>query len=282
MTTIDLLRAVTIATITLVAGSCDTRPPLIEARQGDGGAGTPTSDAAATGAGGTGGAFASGIALVTNSVGVIEPNAAGAVGTWYAFADGYDVTGHLGAGLCQVAGHTDCSTFTQPVPNQAFAPGAGGAMCAAGHAAQVPATASGSFDYTNVYGATIGMDFNRPPGAATKGDYDPTSRTPPIVGIAFDIDTVPNDSLRVELSTNAVPGTTDINPAYWGGATMSSPVRPGHNVFHWANVDGPFYLSNPPPFNPAKLQSLWFGVFTNATAPFDFAFCISNLTLLTQ
>jgi hypothetical protein len=282
MTKVDLLRAATIATITLVAGACQTPPPLIEASNGDRDAGASGSDAEATGPDATDGASASGIVLVTNSVGVIEPNAAGVVGTWYAFADGYDVNGHFGAGLCQVAGHADCSMFTQPVPNQPFAPGVGGAMCTAGHVAQVPTSASGSPDYTNVYGATIGMDFNRPPGAATKGDYDPTRSTPRIAGIAFDIDTVPDGSLRVELSTNAVPGTTDINPAYWGGAVSSSPVRPGHNVFHWSDVDGPFYLQSPPPFDPAKLQSLWFGVFADATAPFDFAFCISNLTLLTQ
>jgi hypothetical protein len=273
------------AFLAFVAGGCGARAPLVEGGDGNGGAGrggTPGTGGAA-GASATGGASSSGIVLVTGGDGVIEPNAAGVVGTWYAFADGYDVSGHFGAGLCQTAGYIDCSMFTRPVPNQTFAPSAGGAMCAAGHAAKVPTSASGSPDYSNVYGATIGMDFNRPPGAASKGDYDPTRSQPPIVGIAFDIDTVPDASLRVELSTNAVPGTTDINPAYWGGATMSaSPVHSGHNELHWSDVDGPFYLQAPPPFDATKLQSLWFGVFTNATAPFDFAFCISNVTLLRQ
>jgi hypothetical protein len=67
MTKFDVLRAATIATITLVAGACETRPPLIGARQGDGGAGAATSDAAAAGTRGTGGASASGIVLVTIS-----------------------------------------------------------------------------------------------------------------------------------------------------------------------------------------------------------------------
>jgi hypothetical protein len=272
------------AFLMIVAGACETRPPLMAGVGSDGGRG------GTLGSGGDGGspatadaATTSTILLVTDSAGVIEPNAAGVVGTWYAFADGYDMNGRFGDGLCQSAGHADCSGFNHPVPNQPFAPSASGAMCAAGHAAQVPTTATGSFDFMNVYGATIGMDFNRPPGAATKGDFDPTRTTPPILGIAFDIDMVPSNSLRVELSTNALPGTTDINPAFWGGGTMSSsPVHPGHNVFHWADVGGPSYLANPPLFNPARLQSLWFDVFTNTTASFSFAFCISNLTLLTR
>jgi hypothetical protein len=242
-------------------------------------------DATATGAGGSSG----GILLLPDSKGFIDgTNAAGVIGSWYAFADGYgDGASVVGAGPCQLAGHTDCSYFNTPVPNTPFAPDPQGAMCAAGHAAMVPLMGT-TFDYTNVYGAEITLDFNVPPprngGPAVKQPYDAIDRTPSIRGIAFDIDTPPANAMRVELPTSAVPGTTDANAAYWGGrSTNASPVLAGHNAFFWTDVGGPMssFLS-PPAFDPTKLLSLRFHVITNGAAAFSFNFCISNLTLLTN
>jgi hypothetical protein len=163
-------------------------------------------------------------------------------------------------------------------------------MCASGTAARVVTdTASPTaVDYSGIWGAVIALGFNGYTNgiAALPGSgYDAPAHG--IVGVSFDIDTVPSTggalAFRVEFPTAAVPGVTDTDSAYWDGATSNtSPVTVGKNVILWSNVLGPMYEISAPPFDPTQLVAIQFHVITNATTAVPFNFCISNLTALTS
>jgi hypothetical protein len=78
---------------------------------------------------------------------------------------------------------------------------------------------------------------------------------------------------------------TENNAAYYGGANMDvSPVlAPGHYEIRWPSVGGPLYLGPmAPPFDPTKLEGIFFHVVANNFSPVPFSFCVSNPTLLTN
>jgi hypothetical protein len=191
-------------------------------------------------------------------------NDAGIVGCWYAYGD------------CTA---DQCSTVTAPVPGQPF-PGMNGLMCTEGTAAKAVGTAGSA-----IRGTGIGFDLNNP-GAADGGvgeklPWDATAHG--ITGFVFQIDTPPvGGNMRVEFPTSAEIGTTDVNAAYWGGATANlSPINSGRTYsFHWADVGGPMDLTSPPPFDKTKILSMQFHVVSNDVAPIPFSYCISNIRAL--
>ena len=76
-------------------------------------------------------------------------------------------------------------------------------------------------------------------------------------------------------------------PYYQGGSRDSSFLfNNAHVVIRWTDVGGPRYLYSrtppvtAPPFNPTKLLSIQFQVFTNTSTATPYAFCVANLTLL--
>jgi hypothetical protein len=239
--------------------------------------------------------LSTGIAITPDGTGYFDgTNAAGVRGAWWATGDDYDFTGTPGTGNCPMAGFTDgqCSSIVTPVPGKPFAPNpTGTGMCTTGIAAQVINGDGGTPAYSVIWGDMIGFDLNDPPGfyndagapiadagLTSKGQYDAKAHT--VTGIAFDIDTPPAmGNLRVEFQTMG----TENNAAYWGGAiSNASPVFPGHNQLHWSDVGGPSYLTNPPPFDPTKLEDVDFHVISNTNAPVPFSFCISNIVMLTN
>jgi hypothetical protein len=94
-----------------------------------------------------------------------------------------------------------------------------------------------------------------------------------VIGMAFDIDTVPLAGLRVEFPTK-----TATNAAFWGGTQQLSPVRPGHNEILWTKVEGPFYDVVAPAFDPTTIYSIQFHIPTSTSASTTYNFCISNLS----
>lgn len=244
-----------------------------------------------TGGGASGGA--GGFLLLPSVTGNVNNSGAGIVGNWYSFADAYRTTTALGK--CVTDGAPACSMFNASSPAQADAFGPSdmpitvGKMCASGTVAQVVAdTASaGALDYGGIWGAYIALSFNgvgAADGSATPSPYNAPAHG--ITGIAFDIDNVPPangaPSLRVELTTSVIPGTTDKQPAYWNGAIQNnSPVSPGTNSFYWANVSRPMSEANYPAFDPTKILAIQFHVIANPSSPINFNFCISNLIALT-
>ena len=239
--------------------------------------------------------LSTGIAITPDATGTFDgTNAAGVLGAWWATGDDYDFTGTPGKGNCPMAGFTDaqCSSIATPTPGKPFTPNpTGTGMCTSGITAQVLAGDGGTPAYSSIWGDIIGFDLNDPAGfyndagvlgadagLTSKGQYDAPAHR--VTGIAFDIDTPPTfGNLRVEFQTMG----TENNAAYWGGTISNfSPVVPGHNELHWSDVGGPSYLTNPPPFDPTKLEDVDFHVIANTNAPVPFSFCVSNIVMLTN
>jgi len=209
----------------------------------------------------------------TGFVDVMATGTTGIKGAWYAYGDGIGSDGSTATGDCELKGMhaaSDCSTIT--MPTFGMFPNTMGKMCTSGTAAKVL-----TMDYTNMWGAGIGLDLNNGGGdaGAVKGTYNATANG--VVGIAFDIDAVPLATLRVELPTK-----TNTNAAFWGGANMSSPVKIGHNEFRWKDVTGPFYDPVATPFDPTTIYSIQFHIPTTTSAAAPYTFCISNLSAILQ
>lgn len=238
------------------------------------------------GTGGSGGTNMN--ALVPNADGFFDgSNSAGIVGAWYAYGDWWGNAADpsmpiSGMGDCPTkGGYTvdQCSAITTPTPGQPFA-NTGGTMCTSGTVAKVI-----DMMYSAIWGAGIGFDLNNAgnDGGTGKNAWDAGAHN--VTGFSFHIDTPPTGGqMRVEFPTNAVPGTTDINAAYWGGAGNNlSPIKNGGDYsFHWADVGGPMYLSAPTPFDKTKIQSMQFHVVSNTMSTIPFTYCISNLTPLSD
>jgi len=225
------------------------------------------------------------IPLVTAPDGWIAPNAAGVMGQWWAVGDNYVVQGSSASPTCPAAGFStaDCSTITTPSQGTPFVPDPNGnGMCTSGTAAPVLNGTDGLPAYSAIWGNIIGFSLAEPnpdPNPGTVYPYDASAHG--ITGFAFDIDAVPpGQNLRVTFAT--VENTNDA--AYWGGATSNaSPISVGgHYEMRWPEIGGPFYVTNPPPFDPTQLVFISFHVLTNPVEAVPYSFCISNIALLTN
>jgi hypothetical protein len=228
-----------------------------------------------------------GIPLVPDGDGYFDgSNAAGVVGFWWSTGDAYGKEQVLGEGECPVAGFPPqaCSVLTTPTPGMVFKPDPNGrGMCTSGVSAQVIPDSTGALAYSAIWGNMIAFELNNPgrydEGVSKRLPYDAPAHG--ITGFAFDIDAVPpGGHIRVNFPTVA----TELNAAYWNGATMDgSPILgPGHYEMRWPEIGGPMYLTNPPPFDPSQLISIAFFVYSNSLAPVPFDFCVKNLMMLTN
>ena len=228
-----------------------------------------------------------GIPLVADQNGHYDgSNAAGVVGYWWSTGDDYGLDGTLGGGDCRKNGFpaSACSVLNTPTPGTFFQPDATGRMCTSGVTAQVVNGSDGLPAWSSIWGNIIGFDVNNPggisDGTSMRGVYDAPAHG--VTGFAFDIDSVPmGGHIRVGFQTQG----TENNAAYYGGANMDvSPVlAPGHYEIRWPSVGGPLYLGPmAPPFDPTKLDGIFFHVVANNFSPVPFSFCVSNPTLLTN
>jgi hypothetical protein len=238
-----------------------------------------------------------GIALTPNSTGYVkDTSGSGIVGAWYVYGDslGSKATrtdADFADSDCAKAGFTadQCSQITTPVLGMPFSPDpTTGAMCTSGTAAKaIPKAGTTNPDYSDLFGAGIGLDFDNPGGdAGAKQSIDLSS----YAGIGFDFsgDLVPANYMRVNFPFDGENNGTD--SPFWEGATKAaSPLTSStHAVIHWSDVGGPSYLlqqsppTTPPAFQPSKLLSIQFQVFTNMSSTTPYSFCVNNLTLLTQ
>ncbi len=186
-------------------------------------------------------------------------------GQWFAETDSDD---------CHKKGKhpaTACSRFVTPDPRSpSFRPTGDLGMCVVGVAAQVIAGPDGNPDWTNMWGARIGLTLN------DGQPYDAAAHR--VTGLAFHIDSEPppNAGLRVQL-----PSHPSNDPPSWGGAAAEiSPVHAGRNEFRWRDVAGPPYIENPPAVDPSHLLSITFAVPTRSAGANSFSFCISQLAAL--
>jgi hypothetical protein len=155
-------------------------------------------------------------------------------------------------------------------------------MCTAGSVAKV-INLGDAADYSNIFGAGIGLDLNNPGldgGTGVKLAFNAQAKN--IIGIAFDLDAVPASGLRVEFPFGSAATAAGV----WkpDKSKYSSPVGPGHNVLLFASVTQPGYVkaADLVPFDPSTLTSIQFHVPTNTTAAAPYQFCIDKLSLIIQ
>jgi hypothetical protein len=237
--------------------------------------------------GGTGG----NVVLVPSDTGWVDKstNSLGIQGSWYAYGDSFGSTG-LPPGSCQDPakgnhqGPDDCSKVTTPDPAAGkFPPDAAKGMCTSGLVAKVPPKVGGSgssdYDYSNVWGAGIGLDFGAPDDSTT-GAAKKVADLSGMKGISFILDAKPVAGLRVELPMPATEGG-QAGSNYWGavsGSYGNSPVVPGLNTFMWTDVKAPG--TGTAVTDPTQLLGIQFHVPTTTSSTGSYAFCIKDLTIL--
>ncbi len=149
-------------------------------------------------------------------------------------------------------------------------------------------------DYSNMWGAGIGMDLNakKAEDGGQKNSWDPALFG--VIGISFEIDAVPLPGLRVEFPmlltdeeaarVNLPSGsTTDDHPdgaPYWGATSVfpASNVVAGTNRVVWSEVQPPRtnYV-----FDTKRILGIQFHVpAVPGPNKGPYAFCVENLTLL--
>jgi hypothetical protein len=260
----NCLSLVILGSVAIAAGCSSSNP-----QTGDGG-----------GMGGAGGSVGPLQALTPDMTGYVDVGATGTTGikgAWYAYGDGIGSDGTTGSSDCVLkGGHmtSECSTITMPVFGSFM--NTNGKMCTSGTVAKV-INMGAAADYTNIWGAGIGFDFNNAgtaDGGPGKLPFNATAAG--VVGVQFDIDMVPLATLRVEF-----PNMTNKNAPFWGGAVqMASPIKLGTNTILWKDVQGPFYDPAPTPFDPTTLLSIQFHVPTTTGSSAQYMFCVSNLSAI--
>jgi hypothetical protein len=250
---------------------------------------------------GTGGSDGSGsFPLPSTSTGFVNDTSTGIVGAWFAYGDGVGSNAGVGdAGTdnsdsdCVAKGGftpDQCSQIMTPTPGMPFPPSdaAISKQCTAGTAAVV-LNKNGNPDYSDLWGAGIGLDFANPGGDAGPAGYADLGG---YAGIEFDFsaDVLPTNAMRVNFPFKTMHGTD--SPYWMGAAMMSSPLTgttaaPQHVKITWGDVGGPFYLTQQTPavdvtqypFDPKNVQAIQFQVFTNTKTTTPYSFCVANLAL---
>jgi hypothetical protein len=284
------------ALILFFASGCSSDHPSQKGASGSssGGSGANGGTGGTTDAGAMGG----GVTLPPSESGWIDlmdvGNTVGVQGAWYPYGDKYGVAKCTNVGMHSPE---ECSTITSPDPLVPGFPNTDGVMCTTGETAvvlpcgpDIPMCAPGMPDYSNMWGAGIGLDLNAEgatdAGPGAKHPWNPDEHH--VVGFAFDIDMVPLPKLRVEFPMVLPDGTsTEDHPdgsPYWGaegdGSYPASPVE-AHNEFRWADVKPPRMNYE---FDRTKIVAIQFHVpaVTSGTTRGAYTFCISNLTFLTE
>jgi hypothetical protein len=225
------------------------------------------------------------VPLTPSATGFVDNAATGVVGAWYSYGDGNE--GAMPAGVCQTLGMhmtSECSMITSPLPGMPFVPmGTSMAqMCTSGTVAKIiPFGTPPAPDFSNIFGAGIGLDLNNPGldgGTGVKMPYDAKAKM--VIGISFDLDKVPLTGLRVEFPFSAP------DAAVWkpNKMTYASPVVAGHNILLFANVTQPSYVKagNMVPFDASTLKSIQFHIPTTQSAAAPYSFCLDNVSLIVQ
>jgi hypothetical protein len=260
------------------------------------GAGAPPAGGGAPPAGGGappagGGSVGTEVPLPSDMTGFVSVTQLGIQGAWYAYGDGVGPDGMAATGNCQKVGMhlaAECSSITAPLFGEF--PNTDSKMCTSGTVAKVinltgmtgcPAT-SASCDYSNIFGAGIGLDVNNAGNDGGMGKLPLNLTAAGIIGLAFDIDMVPLTGLRVEFPT----ATTADTAAIWKpnkAKNYTSPLAVGHNQILFADVIQPDYVKPmAAKLDPTSLVSIQFHVPTTTSASAAYSFCISNLSAITM
>ena len=291
---------------------------------------------ASTGSGGTsggsggssGGPTLTEVTLTPDDTGWVDAmadgNSLGIQGSWYPYGDQYgplcgDPPNSASGMKCNdshFGAHptSDCSVINHPDPSMMSFPNTGGKMCTDGMIAKVIAivnsTQGTGMDYSNIWGAGIGLDLKAEKGGTAcdmKGVFNAKDKH--VVGIKFDLSSdsgmIPSAGLRVEFPTPTTDGTKN-GSAYWGADSSFSTasgkyVVVGTNTIYFDPIavlgstagskDPTMPVTEPVvvpgsspgmPLDQTAIESIQFHVPASASGSSTYQFCISNLKLLVQ
>lgn len=289
----EMQAIVGLASALLAAAGCAEAPEeSVAGGSGGAGGGSVTGGAAGT-AGGPVEDPTAPVRVIPDGSGWVDRaapwNTIGIQGAWYPYGDQY------GKAKCTLVGlhmPSECSLITSPDPLVTGFPNEGGVMCTRGEVApiipckpDVPACNVGTPDYSNVWGAGIGLDLNAlgAEQGGVKSAWDPAAHG--VTGVAFRIDKVPPAGLRVEFpislpDASSTEDHVDGSP-YWGASPQYPPSRvvAGVNQFRWSDVRAP---KTSYAFETARILAIQFHVIAvpvnGIRSPYEF--CVSDLTFL--
>jgi hypothetical protein len=106
-----------------------------------------------------------------------------------------------------------------------------------------------------------------------------------MTGIAFTLDTAPPPGFRVQIAMLAdgpAGPTEDGTYLYWGATDLypDSPAVAGVNRLYWPQVKNP--IAGGPALDTTRLASVLFQVSTRIDGATPFAFCVSDVSVLTD
>jgi len=247
-------------------------------------------------------------------------NDVGVQGAWYPYGDQYG-DGEGDAKCLKVGMHmsSECAQITMPDPPPATGfPNLNGEMRTTGKVEPILACPTGlttsgcpSKDYSNMWGAGIGWDFNAnkgaPDGDGMKNVWDPDLQVPPVLGIAVTVTGLPiGADFRIEfpMQLNAAeaaldsPPITIANPTtdshsagapYWGAQAKGdamfpkSPVTDGVEVkIYFDDTTATTGIESPKKtlykFDRHRMLGIQFHVVAGAAVNYDFT--VKNVRLL--
>jgi hypothetical protein len=143
---------------------------------------------------------------------------------------------------------------------------AGATICADGTAEAVL-----NMEYAVYWGGAVGFNLNQEEGSDTAMAYDATANG--VTGFGFDISTLPvGGQLRFNV---LVSGEPENNYCALITATAG-------NEFRWEDLKLSCWAAMPTTPDPTKIEAVHWQIVTNENAPYDFNFCVSNITALTN
>jgi hypothetical protein len=228
------------------------------------------------------------VALTPTATGYVMNSGLNMVGAWFDYGDGLNAMG-VPPGQCETTGGwmpSQCSSITFPPPPpsdggvNSFPQATPGSMCLSGTAAQIPALGA-SYDYSNVFGIGIGLNFNDPPPGTQELPYPAPMNH--VVGFQFMVSGLPTGTVLAEIDETA----TDMAPfdAYSYSITgnglttvmLAAGIGPGELSESFTPPSG----TTEPPFDPSTVDAIHFHVLTSTSGPITVSnFCISDLSAI--
>lgn len=211
------------------------------------------------GAGGMAGAANQGVALTWDAGGFVAPdqNPFGIQGPFYFYSD------------CDPPSGLACSAPDASLTGPDGKPGwsvSGAAACIKGTAVKVESSM-----FSKQWGAGLALDLNSQGGElgmpAVKGSFDLSKAS--IRGFSVDISGSAPAGIRINLT---LPGVTDSN--------FVDAKVPGTTTFDISSAKQGTWVTSKTPLDPTRVEAVQFQVFTNATSPTPYDFCVNAIRVI--
>jgi hypothetical protein len=126
--------------------------------------------------------------------------------------------------------------------------------------------------YDIYWGGAIGFNLNQAEGDDPPAEpFDASAAG--VTGFGFDVSALP---IGGQLRFNVLVAGEDTNN-YCAAITA-----PAGNQFHWTDLKLSCWAAEDATPDPTRIQAVHWQIVTNDSGPFDFDFCVTNITALTD